>query len=212
MLALSWDEARCFDQRVILSFDEARWFYQLSEAGWFRQVEVVFFIYNKYYKWIILYFLYKIIAMKQVAIDIKQAIQEHNGIATLQQIYELCPQYSISYIRQQIQSHSSDTNTFPKYEDIFFTVNGLGSGVWGLRDHVLENGDAEVVQDVNGNEHPRRQLTIHNRVIRDTALANQIKILVNYSCQLCGLQIELPNNQYYIEAHHIMALIQEIIF
>ncbi|WP_373921652.1 HNH endonuclease [Flavobacterium sp. H4147] len=107
-------------------------------------------------------------------------------------------------MRQQIQAHSSDTltyNNYPNNEDLFFSVNGLGNGIWGLRNHIIIDNNV-----INGNKNPGRKLTTINRIIRDTALSNDIKRLVNYCCQLCDITIKLPNNSYYIEAHHIKPL------
>lgn len=142
--------------------------------------------------------------MKQIVVEIRNAIIELGGVATLNQIYSKCSKYSDSYIRQQIQSHSSDTKTTPKFEDIFFTVNGLGKGVWGVRNYIVYNAVKEDEQQYDLK--PERRLTTFNRILRDTALAIEIKKLVDFECQLCSLRIELPNKTFYIEAHHIKPL------
>ncbi len=53
---------------------------------------------------------------------------------------------------------------------------------------------------------PDRVKTTTNRIIRDTALAQQIKALHKYECQICGLAIDLLDGTKYAEAHHIKPL------
>lgn len=147
--------------------------------------------------------------MNQAAETIRRAIIELNGTATLSEIYTKCPQYSQSYIRKTIQSYSSDTQTYPKFEDTFFTVNGLGNGIWGVRNFIPQKPIESVTQEdqiENRIETPGRVLTTFNRIIRDTVLVNEIKKLVNFECQLCGLILPLSKEKFYIEGHHIKPL------
>ena len=146
--------------------------------------------------------------MNDAALAIKQALISLGGVGTLNEIYDRCPQYSESYIRQQIQAHSHETKThlmFPDYEDVFFSVEGLGKGIWGLKNYLVPD---EIIQPSNSNSvaEPERQLTTHDRIVRDTVLVREIKKLVDYKCQLCDLKIPLPNGGFYIEGHHIRPL------
>lgn len=59
---------------------------------------------------------------------------------------------------------------------------------------------------VDFSEPAERQEVVVYRIIRDTALARQIKQLHNYKCQLCGHTIVLTNGSGYAEAHHIRPL------
>ncbi|MBS1774197.1 MAG: HNH endonuclease [Bacteroidetes bacterium] len=146
--------------------------------------------------------------MRQVIQDIIDALKALNGIAPLHEIYNRCPQYSDSYIRNQIQSHSSDSKTYPKFEDLFFSVDGIGNGIWGLRNFILDDKGNSVndFQERQSAEPVERKLTTYNRILRNTVLANEIKKLIDYRCQLCDIKINLPDNQFYIEAHHIKPL------
>lgn len=45
-----------------------------------------------------------------------------------------------------------------------------------------------------------------SRIIRDTGLSLLVKRINNYSCQICGLSIDLPQDRKYVEAHHIKPL------
>lgn len=57
-----------------------------------------------------------------------------------------------------------------------------------------------------GEPEPSRIKTTTYRILRDTLLAQKIKALHDYECQICGLTVELRNGQRYIEAHHIKPL------
>ena len=51
----------------------------------------------------------------------------------------------------------------------------------------------------------REQCTTY-RVLRDTKLARDIKILYEYRCQICGDTLTFPNGEFYCEVHHIKPL------
>lgn len=53
---------------------------------------------------------------------------------------------------------------------------------------------------------PQREDTVVSRIIRDTKLVRKIKKDSDYSCQICGLQIRLPNGNHYAEGHHLQPL------
>lgn len=44
------------------------------------------------------------------------------------------------------------------------------------------------------------------RIIRDTSLAKRIKELYDYTCQVCGIRIELPTGGGYAEGAHVQPL------
>lgn len=53
---------------------------------------------------------------------------------------------------------------------------------------------------------PGRVKATTYRVLRDTALARQVKEMHRYRCQICGETILLPGGAPYAEAHHIQPL------
>jgi len=55
-------------------------------------------------------------------------------------------------------------------------------------------------------EPPPRIATTCYRILRDTALAREVKRLHGHKCQVCGLSIQLPDGTPYSEAHHIKPL------
>jgi hypothetical protein len=44
------------------------------------------------------------------------------------------------------------------------------------------------------------------RIVRDTELARQVKVLHDFECQICGHTIQLPDGSRYAESHHIQPL------
>lgn len=53
---------------------------------------------------------------------------------------------------------------------------------------------------------PERVETTISRIIRDTQVANKVKAMHNYECQICGHTIVLADGTRYAEAHHIRPL------
>ena len=150
--------------------------------------------------------------------DLIQVLQNLNGVGTLTEIYDryraINSDYFESTVRRTLQQYSSDTESYLDKGDYFFSVNGLGNGVWGLRNYFIHNDDngdpndnnPNNVVNVEGNLNPKRTLHLSQRIVRDTVLARQIKNLVGNKCQLCDVVITLPNGQLYCEAHHIKPL------
>ena len=142
--------------------------------------------------------------------DISAALANLGGIAhrsdLLAEIKRIRPgphPESIEMIVQRtIQNHSSDSAGF-RGENLLYTVNGIGSGVWGLRSRLSAT---PVASDIAEPETPDRVHTEVYRILRDTELARKIKLLHNNQCQLCGSTITLANGCTYAEAHHIKPL------
>lgn len=112
------------------------------------------------------------------------------------------PPTFVRTVQQCIQAHSSDSNGF-RGPDLLYSVNGIGSGVWGLRSMLSPTPPAS---DLNEVEAPGRVLLQTYRVLRDTELARKIKRLHQDRCQLCGHTVRLPDGSNYSEAHHIRPL------
>lgn len=105
-------------------------------------------------------------------------------------------------IQRTIQDHSPDSDGF-RGNDVFYSVQGIGSGVWGLRSHLISTPSAS---DIEPPSAPERLLIETYRVLRDTELARKIKALHKNVCQLCGQTVTLKDGATYAEAHHIKPL------
>jgi len=114
------------------------------------------------------------------------------------------PQTWEATIRGEIERFSSDSEKFNGNRDLFHSVNGLGHGIWALRGGVPEAPTANDLS--NGTQGPERVEQTTYRIIRDTAIARELKALHQYRCQLCGLSLLLSDGQRYCEAHHIRPL------
>lgn len=143
--------------------------------------------------------------------DIVKALQNLGGVASYEDIYSEIsklrndlPKTWKAVIRRRVQDLSSDSDGFKNGQDLFYSVNGLGAGMWGLRSQL--NYTPKAVDLPLGTEEPEREYTTTYRVLRDTNLARKLKLLHNNCCQVCDLKIQLPNGKFYSEAHHIIPL------
>ena len=103
-------------------------------------------------------------------------------------------------VRQCIQDHSSDSTSFRTGIDLFYSVEGIGNGVWGLREY--KQGTPLAIDLNITNEADLKTY----RILRDTSLTEDLKALYSNSCQVCGHVICLPGDRYYSEVHHLRPL------
>jgi hypothetical protein len=143
--------------------------------------------------------------------DIVSALTDLGGSGTYAEIYDAVksiradlPSSWKDIIRRQIQDRSRDSAGYKGGEDLFFSVEGIGRGVWGLRRFVRQTPTAADLPE--GNPIPGRQAQTTYRVLRDTLLARQIKLLHRDACQLCGIALQISASKTYSEAHHIIPL------
>ncbi|EOC1797756.1 HNH endonuclease [Vibrio fluvialis] len=146
------------------------------------------------------------------ATDLVQALENLGGQAQLSDIYNeienIRPNLTNAWkssVRERIQRHSSDSFSYnPDNPDLFYSVEGLGSGIWGLRSSLTKT---PVASDIDGgNETTLRAKQEVYRILRDTMLARKIKKLHKDQCQLCNTTVRLKNNETYSEAHHIIPI------
>lgn len=150
--------------------------------------------------------------------DIVHVMEKLGGTASLEQINleieSLRPARRANWkamIRKTIQLHSSDSRTKKTNQpDLFFSVGGIGSGIWGLRSGLEDTPDAIDVDPepviYGGTTEPKRVELKSYRVLRDTELARQLKLLYRDRCQICNIALELAPGRTYSEAHHIIPL------
>ncbi len=140
---------------------------------------------------------------------IETALINLGGVSTYSQLYdeielirsndELSTNWKAT-VRGVIERHSSDSEAYLGKKDIFYSVDGLGQGIWGLRNYVdNQNND-------NSGSETSRQNTSVNRIIRDTKIIKELKAFHSDTCQLCSLKIKVGENRYYSEGHHIKPL------
>lgn len=143
--------------------------------------------------------------------DIVTALQNLGGSASYDDLYAeiekirpALPESWKAVVRRRVQDLSSDSAGFKGGEDLFFSVEGLGSGVWGLRSKLAETPKANDIPV--GVAEPEKAYILTYRVLRDTPLARKIKVLHGDLCQICGEAVHISPEQTYSEAHHIIPL------
>ncbi|RAW19639.1 restriction endonuclease [Paenibacillus taichungensis] len=152
-----------------------------------------------------------------------EVIQELGGEAWLQDIYEkveekypekLTKGYDKT-IRDCIQRFSSDSTKYEARGDIFYSVKGLGRGIWGLNDYQNEeNKNLNFTNDDSVFPEGKKKLAQHIRRERNPALINRAKELFKLKegrvyCQSCGFDFESKYGDIgkdFIEGHHIIPI------
>lgn len=95
-------------------------------------------------------------------------------------------------------------------EDYWHEKGAAGFTVWRYR-LALHSESSVIVGERGqitiplGNTTPARIHQTVSRIVRDTLLSGQIKLLYNFSCQVCGLQLKGPAG-FYAEAAHVRPL------
>ncbi|RCK26413.1 hypothetical protein TH9_22670 [Thalassospira xiamenensis] len=149
--------------------------------------------------------------------SVEAALENLGGTASLREIYDEVQRIrevenaSITMsleanVRKELEYNSSDSANWRKSRDIFFSVNGIGQGVWGLRSAVPENTFACDIEEPENLKPSKRQEITVTRIIRDTAMTRKIKALHKSKCQICGETIPTSDDRGYVEAHHIRPL------
>lgn len=146
--------------------------------------------------------------------DIVLALSNLGGVGTLSEIYKevrnvrtgSIPVAIEATIRGAIERNSSDSLAHSGKNDIFFSVKGLGAGIWGLRSFAAANpvaNDADLLP--SGTAEPARHAQVTYRILRETEMARKIKLLHKNTCQMCGLMLTVAGRAYS-EAHHLKPL------
>lgn len=152
---------------------------------------------------------------------IVQALEALGGVAKYSELYSYLEKNAIAplpkkwkaSVRARIEENSSDSQAFKGRQDLFYAVNGLGNGVWGLRSNLLDNLVAIDIEEPANNKFtiregggiPNRVPTTTTRIIRDTLMTRQLKMIYGYKCQICEKAVLLPG-RLYAEAHHLRPL------
>jgi len=120
------------------------------------------------------------------------------------------PQTLLQSVRGRIQECSSDSRFWLKKRDLFYSVHGIGGGVWGLREmDVLDpksgDGFVDAAEPFMANEGAGR-LRTHLRRERSKSLVDRFKAaLTVFSCVICDFDFHATYGELgrgFIEAHH----------
>jgi hypothetical protein len=108
----------------------------------------------------------------------------------------------MAIVRRELEYNSSDSESYQGRHDLFYSVKGIGEGVWGLRETQVPTPTASDI----GAPATDRTLAATYRILRDTAMARRIKQLYGNACQICGVVLRLTETETYAEAHHVKPL------
>jgi hypothetical protein len=140
--------------------------------------------------------------------DVLAAVKSIGGSGTLAEIYDAVskiredlPTSWQAIVRREVEESSPDSESYKGKYNYYFSVEGIGSGVWGLIDNLPKTPNA-----IDIDVPPGRTESTTFRIIRDTKLTRKLKALHHQRCQICGDRVELANDEFYSEAHHIVPL------
>jgi hypothetical protein len=143
--------------------------------------------------------------------DILEAFRALGGIVHYTDLYKYLESHASrqlpkswkDVVRARIEERSSDSQVFKGQDDWFYSVDGLGKGVWGLRSLVHSSPPAPDTEQ--SSDPAMRALAEVYRIIRDTKVTRQLKTLYQDKCQICGSALPLAAGTYS-EAHHVRPL------
>lgn len=120
------------------------------------------------------------------------------------------PESLLQSVRGRIQECSSDSGFWKKKRDLFYSVHGIGGGVWGLRemdplDPTSGDGFVDAAEPFLASE-GMGFLRTHLRRERSKSLVNRFKAaLTSFSCEICDFDFLATYGELgrgFIEAHH----------
>ncbi|MBR5246521.1 MAG: HNH endonuclease [Clostridia bacterium] len=154
-----------------------------------------------------------------------EALKQLGGHAYLSDIYEafenlndneILPKSYKAIIRATLEHNSSDSFVFNGKEDLFYSVDGIGNGHWGLRT-IDDEYKYELTQEDDEFSEGKLQLKKHLTKERNPKLISRAKKIFaekhnnQLYCEICGFNF---NEKYaslgdgFIEAHHIKPVSQ----
>ena len=113
-------------------------------------------------------------------------------------------------VRHIIETHSSDSSAFKGKHDLFYSVDGLGKGHWGLKG-IQADQFVEMTQEDSAFSEGKFYLKQHLFRERNAKLITTAKKQFKQRhgrlyCQVCGFDFEKKYGKLgedFIEAHHI---------
>ena len=113
-------------------------------------------------------------------------------------------------IRRTVEDNSPDSDNFTGRNRVFYSVKGLGRGVWGLLPEYdtstaqkkIELTDVGTAAYAEGIEGILRE-TIYLTKSRDRKLVEARKLKDDFTCQVCAYRKMIENQKYIIDVHHL---------
>lgn len=156
--------------------------------------------------------------------DIVDSLSSLGGLSHYSELYDKIseiregnlPDSWKAIIRRNIQYHSSDSNAFRGKLDLFYSVEGIGSGVWGLRDYKAQNHNVDLTEDDISFPEGKKVLRQHilrerNPKVTIEAKKRFIQVHGRLFCEACGFDFEKKYGSLgkdFIEGHHTIPISQ----
>ncbi len=151
------------------------------------------------------------------------ALQQLNGHAYLKDIYiifeEIYDKPLVAswkaVVRATLERSSSDSDAYDGVDDLFYSVEGIGNGHWGLRSFNQATG-IELTQEDDEFSEGKILLKSHLQRERNVKLIelSKKKFIEKHGrlyCEVCGFDFEATYGELgenFIEAHHIKPVSQ----
>jgi putative restriction endonuclease len=140
--------------------------------------------------------------------DIYDKIEERNNMEGLR----TSPNWQAT-VRREIESASSDSQAHLGTKDIFYSVEGLGKGHWGLRNFTPNDGKVDLTDDDAGFKEGKKLLRKHicrerNPKVIKIAKENFLTKHGKLYCEACGFRFKDKYDiaDEFIEGHHIIPI------
>ncbi|MCP3743789.1 HNH endonuclease [Paenibacillus sp. A3M_27_13] len=150
--------------------------------------------------------------------EIIEALNELGGEGTLQDIYtqiedrkqmELTKAWK-NTVRRTIYDNTKDS---VGRRDVFYSVEGKGNGIWGLKDFEANKENIEITEDDTGFPEGKKKLRLHLSRERRPAVVREAKKIFkekndgNLFCEICGFNFSSVYGELgedFIEGHHVI--------
>lgn len=154
--------------------------------------------------------------------DIVDSLASLGGLSHYSELYDkisekrkknLPPSWK-SIIRRNVQYHSSDSNAFRGKADLFYSVEGIGSGVWGLRNYEAKIDNVDLTED--DISFPEGKKVLRQHILRERnpkviieAKKRFVEAHGRLFCEVCDFDFEKQYGSLgkgFIEGHHTIPI------
>jgi hypothetical protein len=148
--------------------------------------------------------------------EVCTALDSLGGHAHLSDIYDWIDQHARrdlttnrnpqAAVRNVLELHSSDSEAFGNGEDLFYSVDGLGKGRWGLRCRLSPMRETNDLLGSEKRERPEFKL-VREREVWITERGRKLRDMSDGVCQICRLPgFEIEPHRRYAEVHYLRPL------
>lgn len=114
-------------------------------------------------------------------------------------------------VRGTLERASSDSKAYDGKDDLFYSVDGLGEGIWGLKNFEPDESNMDITQDDSSFSEGRKLIRKHivrerNHQLISKAKNEYLKKNGTLKCEICGFDFEKVYGSIgsgFIEAHHL---------